>query len=184
MHSNPMKFEHPKRLEELDIKGSLERLGLEPHHTVCDYGAGTGIVTAEVANITNGQVYALDMDPKMIELITTKKQNSDLDNIIPMRVKADEVPLEDQSVDRFLLVTVLHEIDEVPEFINEIHRVLKPGGKVMVIDFYKKESQMGPPASHRMSVYQASRHFFREGINLDEQYELSDNLYLLVLTKA
>lgn len=184
MHSNPMKFEHPKRLEELDIKGSLERLGLEPHHTVCDYGAGTGIVSAQVAGITSGQVFALDMDPKMIELITRKKLSGDLMNVIPMKVNADEVPLEDESIDRFLLVTVLHEIAEVPEFINEIHRVLKPSGKVMVIDFYKKESPMGPPESHRISAYQASRHFFREGININEQYELSDNLYLLVLAKA
>lgn len=184
MHNNPMKFERQERLRELDIDGSLKRLGLEAHHHVCDYGAGTGIVSAKVTNHTGGQVYALDMDPKMIDLITQKKEQGGIKNLFPMKVEKDQVPLEDQSLDHFLLVTVLHEINEVPEFVQEVHRVLKPGGKVMVIDFYKKETKMGPPMDHRMSAYQASRHFFREGIHLEEQYELSDNFYLLVLSKA
>ena len=182
MHSNPMKFENEKRVKELDIVNSLKKAGLKDGMVVCDYGAGTGIVTAEAAQLTSETVFALDMDPGMIGLIEDKVGAQSLTNVKTVKVKSDQLPLEDASIDLFILVTVLHEIDGVPTFVKGIKRVLKPEGKVMVIDFYKKETPMGPPASGRMSAYQAARHFFREDINLDEQYDLGENLYLLVLS--
>lgn len=184
MHKDPMKFEHPERLEELAIIKSLDKLGLEPHHNVCDYGAGTGVVTAEAARITEGHVYALDVDPGMIHLINEKIHEQRLSNVTAIQVKADKIPLDHGTIDRFLMVTVLHHIEDVPVFIGEIHRVLRHDGKVMIIDFHKKETPIGPPVDHRMSAYQAARHFVREGINLEEHYELGDNFYLLVLSKA
>lgn len=181
MHKNPMKFENEKRVSELDIVNSLKKAGLTDGQVVCDYGAGTGIVTVEAAQLTSETVYALDMDPAMIGLIEDKLAQQSLTNVTVVKVEADQLPIEDQSIDLFLLVTVMHEIKEVPTFIQEVKRVLKPEGKVMVVDFYKKETPMGPPVEGRMSAYQASRHFFREDIDMVEQVELGDNLYLLVL---
>lgn len=182
MHSNPMKFENEKRLNELDIVNSLKRAGLEEGQVVCDYGAGTGVVTVEAARLTNEAVYALDMDPAMIDHIEDKVTKQSLANVKFTKVEADQLPLKEASIDLFLLVTVLHEIEDVPTFIEKIKRVLKPKGKVMVIDFHKKETLMGPPVDGRMSAYQATRHFLRENILLDEQYNLGDNLYQLVLS--
>ena len=182
MHSNPMKFEHESRVRELDMVNSLKKLGLDQDQVVCDYGAGTGIFTVEAARLTRGKVYALDMDPAMIALVEEKVKVHGLSNVRTVTVKADQLPLEAASVDLLLLATVLHEIEDVPTFVEGIKRVLKPKGKVMVIDFYKKETPMGPPVEARISAYQAARHFFREGINLDHQYALGDNLYLLAMS--
>jgi len=177
------KMEEPRRLGEIQINKSLERAGLVNGHVVVDYGAGTGVFCVAAAKVTSGKVYALDMNPDALAVIEAKVKEEKLDNVEVVDIKPDQVPLEDGGIDLFMLITVLHEIDEVPDFVSEVKRVLKPGGRVMIIDFHKKESPIGPPIEHRVSPYQAARHFLREDITFEEQLDLGDNLYLLVLKK-
>ena len=180
-HQNPMKFENEKRLKELDIINSLKKAGINEKDTICDYGAGTGVFTLEASKLTKGMIYALDMDPSMLSIIEEKAK--DIHNIKTIQVEEDKIKLESNSIDLFIIVTVIHEIKEVPEFIKEVRRVLKPFGRVLVIDFHKKDTPMGPPADHRMSEYQAARHFFREDIVMKKQWNLGENLYLLLMEK-
>lgn len=183
MHDNPMKFENPIRLEELDVETSLKRTGVKPGDTVCDYGAGTGIFAVAAASMTEAPIYALDMDQKMLDIIDQKKRDLNLSNIRTKKVEPDCLPLEEGSVDHLLLVTVLHEILDVPSFVERAVKVLKPDGKIMIIDFLKKEDNFGPPIQERVSAYQAARFFHREGIEMERQYDLGENLYLLILKK-
>lgn len=179
--NNPMKFEHPERLKELDIVNTLKKASISSEDVVCDYGAGTGIFTIQAAKMTKNKVLALDMNSQMLQIISKKVAEAGLGNVETKEVKPDSINCDDNSVDLFLLVTVLHEIKEVPKFIEEVKRVLKSDGRVMLIDFHKKETPMGPPVSERMSQYQAARHFLREDIVLDYQCELGNNLYMLLL---
>ncbi|MCF8020632.1 MAG: methyltransferase domain-containing protein [Vallitaleaceae bacterium] len=180
-HKNPMKFENEIRLKELDIINSLKKAGINENDTICDYGAGTGVFTLEASKLTKGMVYALDIDPSMLNII--KEKAKDVHNIQTIQVEEDKINLESKSIDLFIIVTVIHEIKEVPEFIKEVRRVLKPFGRVLVIDFHKKDTPMGPPADHRMSEYQTARHFFREDIVMKKQCNLGENLYLLLMEK-
>lgn len=175
------KLENPQRIKEIDIVNSLKIANIKETDVVCDYGAGTGIVAIEAGKLTRSKVYAMDMKSEMIDIINSKITENKLDNVETVKVKADEIPLEDHSVDLFVMVTVLHEISEIPKFVQKIKNVLKSEGRVLIIDFYKKDTPMGPPASHRISAYQAARHFFREEINIESQCELGENMYLLVL---
>lgn len=181
MKSMIKKLERVERIQALDIIGSLIRAHLSAEDIVCDYGAGTGVFTVEAAKMTESTVYALDIDKEMIQVINDKAKREGLNNIITSQVEADCINLPETSVDLFILVTVLHEILDVPSFIKTVKRVLKPKGRVLLIDFKKVESDFGPSFDDRISAYQAARHFLREGIELELQYDLSDDLYQLVM---
>lgn len=176
------KFEQANRLEEINIVDSLKKAGINDQSVVVDYGSGTGIFTVEAAKLTEQVVYGLDASDEMIRLATDKVKESGLGNVVLKKVDKDIIDLDDNSVDLFFLVTVLHEIVDIPAFVTEVKRVLKPGGRIMVIDFIKKEGSFGPSIRERVSAYQAARHFFREDIALESQSILGDNFYLLVLS--
>ncbi len=184
MANNIDKLENQGRVKELAIEASLDLLDVGDEMVVCDYGTGTGLFALPVSSRTNQTVYALDKDEAMLAVVDEKAKGSDIRNIKTLQVDADAMPLENNSVDRLILVTVLHEIEDVPDFAAEVSRVIKDDGKVMVIDFFKKDTPMGPPASKRISAYQAARHFLREGIDLERQVELGENMYLLLLKKS
>lgn len=175
------KFEQANRLEEINIIESLKKAGIDKNTVVADYGSGTGIFTVEAAKLTDQTVYAFDVRDDFLKLAADKVATAGLSNVVFKKVEKDLIDLEDNSLDIFFLVTVLHEIVDIPAFVQEIKRVLKPGGRVMIIDFIKKEGTFGPSIRERVSAYQAARHFFREDIALDTQEILGENFYLLVL---
>lgn len=179
---NPIeKLENPNRIKALDIVGSLIRAGIKETDVICDYGAGTGIFTIEAAKLSRQRVYALDMSQQMIDFLEQKCIAQGILNVQVKKVEADCIDLPKQSIDLFILVTVLHEINDIPSFIKAIKTVLKPEGRVMVIDFKKVVSSFGPSIEDRISAYQAARHFLREGIELEKQFDLSEHFYQLVM---
>jgi len=184
MHKNPMKFENPVRINELDPINTLIKVGINPNDIICDYGAGTGVFTIPAASLTKNKVFAVDIDDNMLTIIKDKIADQNIDNIIPIKVENYETGIETQSVDLLLLVTVFHEIDDIEHFMSEVKRILKKDGRVMVIEFLKQESSYGPSVSTRVSAYQAARHFLRMNILYEAQYELGENYYMLILKNS
>ncbi|WP_461205275.1 class I SAM-dependent methyltransferase [Clostridium sp. DL1XJH146] len=181
MSKKHTKFENAERVRELDIQNTLNKALITSNDLVCDYGAGTGIFTVEAAKITENKVLAMDISIEMLEIINEKATKESLTNVETIKVEKDSIECEDSAVDLFMLVTVLHEIKDIPKFIIEIKRILKEKGRVMVVDFKKKDTPMGPPASHRLSSDEATGYFLKENILLSKEYDLGDNFYMLIL---
>ncbi|HYE67047.1 MAG TPA: methyltransferase domain-containing protein, partial [Anaerovoracaceae bacterium] len=110
-NSKQMRMENPLRIAELNPLETLIRIGLGENDTVCDIGAGSGIFTIPAAQITKNKVYALEIDDEMLEVIGEKMKNLSLSNIELVKVNGDKFPIEDQTVDFTLMVTVFHEIE-------------------------------------------------------------------------
>nr|MDA3845371.1 class I SAM-dependent methyltransferase [Vallitaleaceae bacterium] len=181
MHKNPMKFENPIRITELDPINTLKKIGIKSTDVVCDYGAGTGVFTIPAASLTKNKVYAVDIDENMLSIVKRKIADQNIENIIPIKVEDYDTGIETETVDLYLHVTVLHEMEDIEQFMIEVRRILKKDGHVMVIEFHKKETSYGPPVGERMSGYQAARHFLHANILYDSQYELGENYYMLLL---
>ncbi len=79
-----------------------------------------------------------------------------------------------------LLVTVLHEIENRTAFLNEIKRVLKTDGRIMLIEFYKHETPFGPPVSHRISREEVIKAMDETGFFNSMEFALGDNFYCIV----
>ena len=177
------KFESPKRVEELNPKGTLINTGLKGGDVFCDIGTGPGLFTIEAAKITGAKVYAIDTSNDMLEIVAGKAETLRLNNIELINPEGFSYPIEDGFCDYVLLSTVLHEIDDKQALLAEINRILKPGGRLVIIELHKRETPIGPPLSHRISFDETRQLAEEQGFVLWQHESMGENFYLTVFGK-
>ncbi|MFV0527431.1 MAG: class I SAM-dependent methyltransferase [Lachnospiraceae bacterium] len=171
------KLEHPNRVQELNPAGVLEKIGLTSGKVLCDLGAGTGLFSLAAAAVTGTEVYALETDMEMLEYLKAKKSEEQMRNLHLIPVITQEIPLASNSCDLILLVTVLHEIEDQPAMLAEIQRIAASQARVLIIEFYKRETPLGPPPAHRMSEERVAELTAQAGWKLEQNLTLGENLY-------
>lgn len=123
---------------------------------VAEIGCGTGWFTFEIETAVRprGMVFALDMQPAMLQILETRREH--WERILTLPCAANSFELDTAEVDFVFHANVLHECREPAEHLAEVHRVLKPGGRFVVVDWLPGEgSEAGPPVSVRVSPEQA-----------------------------
>jgi len=118
----------------------IERSGIKQGMTVLDLGCGSGAFTPFVARTVGeqGKVYAVDIQPAMLQQLErklAKAENQDIRNIELKQASAYDLPFEDGALDLVYMVTVLQEIPDRGKALREIRRILKPGGILAVTEF-------------------------------------------------
>lgn len=140
-----------------DPKVVFDSLALKPNDWFLDIGCGPGNYSIEASRIVgnSGVVYALDKDPIMVEELETIAYSGGIKNL--KTIVADitkSLPVADNSMDVCFIATVLH-IPAVSKNImilfNEVCRVLKPGGRLVIIECKKEDMPFGPPTYMRLS---------------------------------
>ena len=183
MNRKQLKLEDPKRIEELNPLGTLQRIGIEENHVVCDVGAGSGIFTVAAATMTKNIVFGLEIDKEMLSLIETKAKQNELTNIRLIEVRDDHFDIDAASVDIVLMVTVLHEIDNKAAMMSEINRILRDEGKFAVIEFNKRDTSMGPPMHLRLDQTEVETILRENGFAKINSFDLGENMYCMVFKK-
>jgi ArsR family transcriptional regulator len=108
-------------------------LRLVPAITVADLGAGEGLVSQLLARRA-GHVWCIDNSPKMVEVGAGLAKKNGLANLTYKLGDIESVPLPDKSVDLAILSQALHHAGHPQTAVNEAHRILKPGGQLLVLD--------------------------------------------------
>jgi ubiquinone/menaquinone biosynthesis C-methylase UbiE len=108
----------------------LDRVGIRPGEKVLELGPGPGAFTIEAARLTEpgGRLLAVDIQPKMIAAVERKVRESKLTNVETHVADGFHLPVDDGSIDRAFLITVLPEIPDRKRALHELQRVLKAGG--------------------------------------------------------
>lgn len=134
----------------LDPEEFLRRLGISPGETVADLGAGPGFFTDHLAQQVgpSGLVYALDVAPEMVALLRRRALPP---NVVVLQSQESKLPLPDASVDLAMLAFVLHELEHPRDFLIEARRILKPGGRLLVLEWVPQQEEMGPPLHERLA---------------------------------
>jgi len=116
------------------VRPILRRLHIHRGETVLELGCGPGVFTVDAAREVGreGRLIAVDLQPKMIARTEERVAEARLTNVETHVADAADLPLEDESVDRAFLVSVLHEIANPAAALDELNRVLKPGGLLSV----------------------------------------------------
>ncbi len=121
-------------------------LNLKPGEVVADIGAGAGYFARRIARHA-AKVYAVDIDAKLLEVAAKGAP----ENLVTVLATPDDPKLPDAGVDTIFFCNVLHHIASRPAYYGKLARALKPGGRIVNIDFYKKPLPVGPPESMKLS---------------------------------
>jgi ubiquinone/menaquinone biosynthesis C-methylase UbiE len=128
-----------------------EKLGISPSDVVMDFGCGPGFYTVELAKKAQ-KVMAVDLSPEMLKKAQNKAVKAGVKNIEFLQSNGKNIKVEDGSVDLILLVTVLHEVGESQTVLAEFHRILKPTGKLVIVEVVKKGIFPGAPVQNPDAV--------------------------------
>jgi SAM-dependent methyltransferase len=152
-------LERPERDEEEHTDQLVELLKVRPGDVIADIGAGTGYFTRRLAKKTGpkGEVLAVDIQPEMLALLTNHMAAAGLKNVRPVLGTVTDPRLPAAGVDLALMVDVYHEFDFPWEMMQAIARALKPGGRVVFVEFRGEDPAVPIKPLHKMTEAQVRR---------------------------
>jgi ubiquinone/menaquinone biosynthesis C-methylase UbiE len=178
------KLDNPERRKLLPPHKLLELLEIQDNDILIDLGAGTGYFTIPAASLTRNKVYALDVEPQMLQYLGKRVEEQKLDNVELIEGAIEHIPLAGQIADHVIASFVLHEVEPLEKGLQEMSRVLKPGGKVLCIEWEKKQTVQGPPLHHRIQSNELAKAFDENGLLVEKLTYPSDQHYLIVARKT
>ena len=171
-------LEDPSRDEWQKPHDVVMALNLKSTDTIADIGAGTGYFARRFA-MHAGKVYAVDIDQKLLD-IAAKDAPANLKTVL---ATPDDPRLPDDSVDVIFFCDVLHHIENRAAYYPKLAKALKPGGRIVVIEFYKKEMPIGPPPSMKLSDDEVIAEFRNAGFTLSKRLDILPYQYYLFFDK-
>jgi ubiquinone/menaquinone biosynthesis C-methylase UbiE len=171
-------LERPKREQEERTDLLLPALKLKPGDTVADIGAGTGYYTRKLAKAVGGPltpslspsdgervsagrvrgiVYAVEIQQEMLDLLTNKLAAENIFNVKPVLGTITDPKLPRAAVDLILMVDVYHEFDHPFEMVAAMCQSLKPGGRIVFVEFRAEDPAVAIKAVHKMSEAQVRK---------------------------
>jgi tRNA A58 N-methylase Trm61 len=152
-------LERPERDTEEQPDWLMRRLNLQPGMVVADIGAGTGYFTRRLARKVgpSGRVMAVDIQPEMLEVLTNQLAQLRISNVVPVLGLTTTPRLPGASVDLALMVDVYHEFDFPFEMMRAICDALKPGGRVVFVEYRAEDPDVPIKPLHKMTEAQVKR---------------------------
>jgi arsenite methyltransferase len=167
-------LEDPSRDEWQKPHDVVMALDLKSNDTIADIGSGTGYFARRFANHA-GKVYAVDIDEKLLEIA----RDASLPNLETVLAAPDDPRLPPAKIDTIFFCDVLHHIDNRPAYYAKLAKALKTGGRIVVIDFYKKDLPVGPPPSMKLSAEEIILEFRNAGFALAKRLDILPYQYYL-----
>ena len=136
----------------------IARLPLARDSIVADIGAGTGYFTFPVARrVPDGAVYAVDIQPEMLAFIERRMATTGIHNVIPTRGRERSPNLPAASIDLAFIVDAYHEFSYPREMGEALVAALKPGGKLVLVEYRAEDPAVPIKRLHKMSESQARK---------------------------
>lgn len=179
-------LERPEREAEEHTGKLIEQLRLKPGDVVADIGCGTGYHARRLARrvTPGGRVHGVDIQPEMLQLLTNGMASAGVTNVVPVLGTITDPKLPPASVDLALMVDVYHEFDHPREMMQAIARALKPGGRVVLVEFRAEDPAVPIKRVHKMSEAQAKREMAAVPLEWVETIGVLPWQHILVFRKA
>ena len=134
-------LESPERIASLRIADVIARLNLKPSDVVADLGAGTGLFALPLAKaVPSGRVYAVELDQEFLTHIGGKAKAENVKNVVTVLGQFTDPALPARDVDVAFFHDVLHHVENRTAYLKSVAGYVKPGGRVVVIEFNPGDS--------------------------------------------
>ena len=177
-------LERPSRVREERTDLVVRNLELEPDDVVADIGAGTGYFSFPIAEtVKDGRVLAVDIQPEMLEFIEARKRQDKVDNVTGVLGKIDDPNLSPDSVDLAFMVDAYHEFSHPREMMLAIHRALRPGGRVVLLEYRAEDPDVPIKRLHKMTEAQVKLEMEAVGLTFIENRDVLPWQHMLFFEK-
>ncbi len=161
------------RQREEDCRQMLDALEIRPGQTLCDLGAGNGFYTLEMARRVGpeGLVYAVDIQPEMLRMLSRRAAQERIDNIRLILGSPIDPRLPEGEIDLVLCVDVYHEFSHPEAMLARIRESLAPGGRVALVEFRGEDPAVPIKPLHKMTKAQVRAELEPAGFRLVREFE-------------
>jgi ubiquinone/menaquinone biosynthesis C-methylase UbiE len=177
-------LERDNREMEENATQLIKNLSVKPSMVIADIGAGSGYHSALLSKLlVTGKVFAVDVEPEMIAYLNERIKQENLSLIVPVLSTEKNVSLPENTIDIMLLVDVYHEFSFPYEMALSMRSALKPGGKLVLVEFRAEDPMVPIKTIHKMSQAQAIKEFKAAGFIFDKNIDNLPWQHCLVFTK-
>jgi SAM-dependent methyltransferase len=175
-------LERSEREEEEAPDVALNVLKIANGASVADIGAGSGYITVRLAARVGptGRVFANDVQPQMLNILARRLSNARITNVTLVEGTLDDPRLPPASVDLALMVDVYHELSQPQAILRHLHESLKPGGRLVLLEYRKEDPTVPIKPEHKMSVAEAKMEVEAEGFTLSKVDETLPWQHILI----
>lgn len=163
---------HKRDREEATLQ-MREQLKLKPGMSVCDMGSGNGYHTIPMAEAVgkDGKVYAVEVQPEMIEMLHKRAAEKGITNIVSIIGEMYDPKLPPASCDMILLVDVYHEFSHPEQMLAGMKNALKPDGVIVMVEFRSEDDSVPIKAEHKMTKAQINKELTSNGFKLVREFD-------------
>jgi precorrin-6B methylase 2 len=164
-------LERPEREQEERTDLLLQALALKPGEVVADIGAGSGYFSWRMARQvgTSGRIYGVEIQPEMLDLLMANMRRRQVEAIVqPVLGTVDDPKLPADTVDTILLVDVYHELEYPFEMARAMVRALKPGGRLVLVEYKGEDPAVPIKPLHKMTVAQVRQEMGVQGVTFEK----------------
>ena len=174
-------FDDPERDAWQKPHELIEALEIQPASRVADLGAGTGYLLGHLSRAVgeDGVVLAIDTEPALVEHLRDRADKEGLSNATPILASADNPRIPAKSVDLILILDTYHHIDDRVAYARDLQAKLRPGGRVVIIDWRKRDLPVGPPRDHKLARSHVIAEMAEAGFTLESEPEILPHQYFL-----
>ncbi|GIX49180.1 MAG: hypothetical protein KatS3mg131_3391 [Candidatus Tectimicrobiota bacterium] len=174
-------FEDPQRETWQQPEKVIAALRLRPGDVVADIGAGTGYFARRLAAAVGpqGKVLALDIEPALVAYMQEDARRRGLPNYEARQVAPHDPGLAPGSVDVVFLCNTYHHLEKRVAYFRALRQALKPGGRVVIIDFYQRPLPLGPPPQVKVAQQTVVAEMQQAGYRLHQAHGFLPYQYFL-----
>jgi ubiquinone/menaquinone biosynthesis C-methylase UbiE len=177
-------LERPDREREEQPAKAIELMQLKPTDVVADIGAGTGYFSFRIARkVPQGKVLAVDIQPEMLAFLRRAAKADGVANVEPILGTIEDPNLPEASVDVAVMVDAYHEFDHPREMMLAIVKALRPGGRVVDLEYRAEDPDVAIKPHHKMTEAQAIKEMAAVGLTHVKTYDDLPQQHLMVFQK-
>ena len=175
-------LERGEREEEEAPDVALNVLKIPKGASVADIGAGSGYITVRLAARVGptGRVFANDVQPQMLNMLARRLTNAKITNVTLIEGTFDDPKLPPALIDLAIMVDVYHELSQPQAMLRHLRESLKPGGRLVLLEYRKEDPTVPIKPEHKMSVAEAKMEVEAEGFTLTKVDEALPRQHILI----